>query len=92
MQPKAIIVVIVRTGGSIHPYLYGAWFDILLSVPQTRESGLVIGRLLLGRHSLRSEALITNPRFKAFSSEVAIGSREENASKRELYAASLRST
>ena len=49
--------------------------------PKRQESGLFIGRLPVGRHSLRSEASITKPRLKAFSSEVDTGSREENASK-----------
>src|SRR6266581_8303133 len=33
--------------------------------PRHEESGLFIGRLPAGRHSLRSEASITNPRYAA---------------------------
>src|SRR6266702_1421935 len=33
--------------------------------PRREESGLFIGRLPAGRHSLRSEASITNPRYAA---------------------------
>jgi hypothetical protein len=51
-------------------------------MPQNaKKAAFLIGRLLPGRYSLRSEASITKPRFKAFSSEVDTGSREENASK-----------
>ena len=54
-------------------------------MPQNaKKAAFLIGRLLPGRHSLRSEASITKPRFKAFSSEVDSGSREENASKHNL--------
>ena len=46
------------------------------SAPPMRESGLFIGRLPPARYSLRSEALITNPRFLALSSDVVTGSRQ----------------
>jgi len=48
--------------------------------PKRAKAAFSLGRLLPARYSLRGEALITNPRFVAFSSEVVTGSREENAS------------
>jgi len=55
-----------------------------MRAPNREKAAFFLGRLPVGRHSLRSEAPITNPRFIAFSREVVTNSLDEKRIKSEI--------